>query len=88
MKRWKTLLYEWLERNRKDIDILTSFLVTIIPIIMLYSESLGITENTLKYHNKNIYSKLGISSRKQLLRFATLKEHQDKYQTPYTQKSL
>jgi len=43
------LLYEWLERNRKDIDILTSFLVTIIPIIMLYSESLGITENTIPY---------------------------------------
>lgn len=41
-------------------------------------ELLGITENTLKYHNKNIYSKLGISSRKQLLRFATLKQHQDK----------
>ena len=39
---------------------------------------LGIKENTLKYHNKNIYSKLGISSRKQLLRFATLKQHQDK----------
>lgn len=39
---------------------------------------LGITENTLKYHNKNIYSKLGISSRKQLLRFAALKQHQDK----------
>lgn len=39
---------------------------------------LGITENTMKYHNKNIYSKLGISSRKQLLRFATLKQHQDK----------
>ena len=38
---------------------------------------LGITENTLKYHNKNIYSKLGISSRKQLLRFASLKQHQD-----------
>lgn len=38
---------------------------------------LGIKENTLKYHNKNIYSKLGISSRKQLLRFATLKQHQD-----------
>ncbi|WP_296873674.1 hypothetical protein [uncultured Methanobrevibacter sp.] len=43
------MLYEWLERNRKDIDILTSFLVTIIPIIMLYSESLGITENTIPY---------------------------------------
>ena len=39
---------------------------------------LEITENTLKYHNKNIYSKLGISSRKQLLRFAALKQHEDK----------
>ncbi len=36
----------------------------------------GIKENTLKYHNKNIYSKLGISSRKQLLRFAALKQCQ------------
>ena len=27
---------------------------------------LDITENTLKYHNKNIYGKLGVSSRKQL----------------------
>lgn len=41
-------------------------------------EILGIKENTLKYHNKNIYSKLGITSRKQLLRFAALKQHQDK----------
>ncbi len=39
---------------------------------------LEIKKNTLKYHNKNIYSKLGISSRKQLLRFATLKQHQDR----------
>jgi len=39
---------------------------------------LGIQENTLKYHNKNIYSKLGVSSRKQLLRFAALKQQQDK----------
>jgi DNA-binding CsgD family transcriptional regulator len=38
---------------------------------------LGIQENTMKYHNKNIYSKLGVSSRKQLLRFAALKQHQD-----------
>lgn len=30
-------------------------------------EQLSITENTLKFHNKNIYSKLGVSSRKQLL---------------------
>ena len=28
---------------------------------------LNIKENTLKYHNKNIYSKLGVSSRKQLI---------------------
>ncbi len=39
---------------------------------------IGIKENTMKYHNKNIYSKLGVSSRKQLLRFAALKQHQDK----------
>lgn len=41
------------------------------------TEILHITENTLKYHNKNIYSKLGISSRKQLLRFSALKQHRD-----------
>ena len=43
-------------------------------------EITGTKENTLKYHNKNIYSKLGISSRKQLLRFASLKQHQDRSQ--------
>ena len=43
------MIYEWLEANRKDIDILTSFLVTVIPIIMLYSESLGLVENTVPY---------------------------------------
>ncbi len=37
-----------------------------------------INQNTLKYHNKNIYSKLGISSRKQLLEFATLMKHAKK----------
>lgn len=42
------------------------------------AEIVGITENTLKFHNKNIYSKLGISSRKQLLKFAALKKQQDK----------
>lgn len=29
--------------------------------------NLNITENTLKYHNKNLYGKLGVTSRKQLL---------------------
>lgn len=31
-----------------------------------------INENTLKYHNRNIYSKLGVNSRKQLLMYAAL----------------
>jgi len=39
---------------------------------------IGIKENTMKYHNKNIYAKLGVSSRKQFLRFAALKQYQDK----------
>lgn len=33
---------------------------------------LGITDNGLKFHNKNIYSKLGVSSRKELLRYVTI----------------
>lgn len=33
-------------------------------------EKMNIKENTLKYHNRNIYSKLGVSSRKQLLELA------------------
>ena len=32
--------------------------------------SLNIKENTLKYHNRNIYGKLGVSSRKQLMEIA------------------
>jgi DNA-binding CsgD family transcriptional regulator len=35
-------------------------------------KELEITENTLKYHNKNIYGKLGVSSRKQLKEMAKL----------------
>lgn len=35
---------------------------------------LYITENTLKYHNRNIYSKLGVSNRKQLLAVAKYKK--------------
>lgn len=37
---------------------------------------MGINENTVKFHNKNIYSKLGVSSRKQLLQYATLMKQQ------------
>ena len=35
-------------------------------------EIMNIKENTLKYHNKNIYSKLGISSKKELLELIAL----------------
>ena len=35
-------------------------------------EELNITENTLKYHNKNIYGKLGVSSKKELLEVAKM----------------
>lgn len=35
-------------------------------------ELAGIKESTLRYHNKNIYRKLGVSSLKQMLRYATL----------------
>lgn len=38
---------------------------------------LNITENTLKYHNKNIYSKLGVSSRKVLIETAKRIENKD-----------
>lgn len=33
-------------------------------------QTLSITENTLKFHNKNIYSKLGVKTRKELLQIA------------------
>ena len=33
-------------------------------------EEMNIKENTLKYHNKNIYSKLGVPSRKVLKEIA------------------
>ena len=35
-------------------------------------DKLGIQESTLKYHNHNILGKLNVSSRKQMLRYATL----------------
>ena len=37
---------------------------------------LHIKENTLKYHNKNIYSKLGVTSRKELVAVARAAEHE------------
>lgn len=37
----------------------------------------GIKESTLKYHNHNILGKLGVSSRKQMLRYAEIMRHQN-----------
>jgi len=39
---------------------------------------MNINENTLKYHNRNLYTKLGVSSRKQLLLFAALMKKEAK----------
>lgn len=41
-------------------------------------EELNINQNTLKYHNKNIYNKLNVSSRKELLKYATLMQKDEK----------
>lgn len=44
--------------------------------------NLNIKENTLKYHNRNLYSKLGVSSRKELLEIHKhLKHMKDKFET-------
>ncbi len=67
---------EKIELFQKGISTLTA---TEKMIFDLYLEGNGtkdvlakmnIKENTLKYHNKNIYGKLGVSSRKQLLEIA------------------
>jgi len=42
------------------------------------AQASGIAESTVYYHNKNIYSKLGINSLKQLLRYAALMQQQEK----------
>jgi len=45
--------------------------------------NLNIKENTLKYHNRNLYSKLGVSSRKELLEiYKQLKAAQAELQHP------
>ncbi|MGM9552484.1 MAG: histidine kinase N-terminal 7TM domain-containing protein [Clostridia bacterium] len=41
-------------------------------------EILSIKETTLKYHNRNIYGKLGVSSRKQLMQYVNIMRKQNK----------
>ena len=40
-------------------------------------EKTGILKSTLKFHNHNILNKLGVSSRKQMLRYAALMKQQE-----------
>ena len=42
----------------------------------------SIKESTLRYHNKNIYSKLGVNSLKQLLRYAALMQSDEAGDSP------
>lgn len=76
------------EKNiQEKAEYLNSMLYTLTPseseIFKLYLkgkqtkeilEILCITENTLKYHNKNIYSKLGVINRKELIKVAKFTE--------------
>ena len=50
------------QTERKIFDAYVARLTTKEVLVLL-----NITQNTLKYHNKNIYSKLGVSSRNELL---------------------
>ncbi|MBQ6892610.1 MAG: hypothetical protein IJN48_00245 [Clostridia bacterium] len=70
---------EMLEQQKAFIQGLETLTPTEKAIYDLYTEGKGtkdvlaamcIKENTLKFHNKNLYSKLGVSSRKQLLEIA------------------
>ena len=63
------------------IDNLSTLTTKENEIFDLYTQGLStkdiiaqqqISENTLKYHNKNIYSKLGVKSRKELLQYIEL----------------
>ncbi len=76
------------EVDENDFELFLTHLHTLTPkereIFNMYLEGkkakeimeiAGINQNTLKYHNKNIYSKLGVTSRKQLLEYAALMKY-------------
>ena len=68
-----TLSQDAIERFKQGIETLTPTEKLIYDAYLAGKssketmEQLNIKENTLKFHNKNLYSKLGVSSRKQLL---------------------
>ena len=66
------------ETGQSFIENLKTLTPTEMKVLQLYVEGysskeiidlLSISINTLKFHNKNIYSKLNVSSRKQLLQW-------------------
>ena len=76
-KAKETLLEpEQQERFKQGIATLTKTERTVFDLYLegkntlTILETLSIKENTLKYHNRNIYAKLGVSSRKELLAIA------------------
>ena len=62
--------------TRKELDIFNLYLDG--KTSKQIQEICAITSNTLKYHNANIYSKLGIKSRKELLTYAMMMKEKDR----------
>lgn len=56
--------------TRKETEIFQCYVQGLTTQEVL--QQLGIKENTLKFHNKNLYDKLGVTSRRQLLEFYKL----------------
>ena len=46
-------------------------------------EIINIKQTTLKYHNRNIYNKIGVSSKKQLLNYMALYTRENKQKTGF-----
>ena len=51
--------------TRKEQELFDCYIAGLTTDVIM--EQLNIKENTLKFHSKNLYSKLGIKSRKQLV---------------------
>lgn len=45
------------------------------------TELMGVKESTVRFHNRNIYTTLGVSSLKQLLRCAAIMAHDEEAST-------
>ena len=74
------------ERFEQYLHGLDTLTITELAVFSMYvagrstkeiMSELNIKENTLKFHNKNIYGKLGVSSRKQLVSIYKKLKHRD-----------